>query len=96
MGRLSKAKWCLLDCLIVVLVLVVGSVFVPSRLTGAVKWMANNDFAGKPRTLTEQEEVQEDNMAVAGAFLTSEEDLSPTLERKAEHQSCQKGDKEDA
>ena len=55
MGRLSKTKWCLLGCVIVMLVLVVGSIFVPGRLTNAVKWMTNNDFAGKLRALSEQE-----------------------------------------
>ncbi len=55
MGRLGKAKWCLLGCLIVVLTLAVGSVFVPNGLTNAVKWLANNDFACKLRALSEQE-----------------------------------------
>lgn len=59
MGRVSKTKWCLLGCLIVVLVLVVGSVFVPGGLTNAVKWMANNDFACKLRALAEQEAARE-------------------------------------
>ena len=45
MASLSKVKWCLLGCLIVVLVILVGSVFAPIGLTGAVKWVANNDFA---------------------------------------------------
>jgi len=59
MGRVSKAKWCLLGCLIVVLVLVIGSVFVPSGLTNAVKWMASNDSACKLRALAEQEAAWE-------------------------------------
>ena len=62
MGRLSKTKWCLLGCVIVVFVLVVVSVFVPGRLTNAVKWMANSDFAGKLRALPEQEADQESTM----------------------------------
>lgn len=62
MGRLSKAKWCLLGCLIVVLVLIAGSVFIPARLTGAVNWVANNDFAGKLRGLPEREVAQEDTL----------------------------------
>lgn len=62
MGRLSKTKWCLLGCVIVMLVLVVGSIFVPGRLTNAVKWMANNDFAGKLRALSEQEVEQESTL----------------------------------
>ncbi len=62
MGRLSKAKWCLLGCLIVVLVLIAGSVFIPGRLTGAVNRVANNDFAGKLRRLPEREVAQEDTL----------------------------------
>ena len=62
MGRLSKVKWCLLGCLIVVLVLVAGSVFVPNRLAGAVKWVATNDFAGKLRALSPQEAALEDTL----------------------------------
>lgn len=58
MGRLSKAKWCLLGCLIVVLTLAVGSVFIPDGLTNAVKWLANNDFACKLRAISEQEPDQ--------------------------------------
>ena len=61
MGRLSKAKWCLLGCLIVFTVLVVGSVFVPDRLANAVKRVANNDFAGKLRALPKQEGYRGDS-----------------------------------
>ncbi len=59
MGKLSKAKWCLLGCLIIILVFMVGSVFVPGRLANAVKWVTSNDFACKLRALSEQEAVQE-------------------------------------
>jgi bifunctional DNase/RNase len=59
MGRLSKAKWCLLGCLIVVIVLVAGAVFVPNTLTNAVRWVANNDFAYQLRALSEQKAEQE-------------------------------------
>jgi len=62
MGRLSKAKWCLLGCLIVVVVLVAMSVFVPDRLTNSVESVANNDLAGKLRALVKQEEIQEDRL----------------------------------
>jgi len=62
MGRMSKAKWCLLGCLIIVLVLVSTSVFVPNSITNAVKWVADNDFAGKLRALAKQEEIQEDRL----------------------------------
>lgn len=59
MGRLSKVKWCLLGCLIVVFVLVVGSVFVPNELTNVVKGVANNDFASKLRALPKQKADRE-------------------------------------
>ena len=62
MERLSKTKWCLLGFLIVVLVLGAGSVFVPDSLTNAIKWIANNDFAGKLRGLPEREAAQEDTL----------------------------------
>ncbi|MFC1939259.1 bifunctional nuclease family protein [Chloroflexota bacterium] len=55
MGRLSKIRWFLLGCLIMLLLLVAGSVFVPYILTNAVKHIAENDFAGKLRLLSEQE-----------------------------------------
>ena len=60
MVKLSNAKWCLLGCLIVMLVLVGSSVFVPNRLANAVKWVANNDFACKLRALSQQEAAGED------------------------------------
>ncbi len=59
MGRLSKAKWCLIGCLMVMLILVASSIFVPDRLTNAVKWLANNDFAGKLRGQSEREAATE-------------------------------------
>jgi len=45
MGRLGKAKWYLFGCLIIMLVLVASSVFVPDRLTNMIEWLANNDSA---------------------------------------------------
>ena len=62
MGRLNKAKWCLFGCLIIVLVLVASSVFIPFRLTDGVQWVASNDLAGELRALTKQkqEEIRED------------------------------------
>ncbi len=59
MGRLSKVKWCLLGCLIVVLGLVAGSVFAPDRLGSAVRWIAGSDVACRLRALPEQEADQE-------------------------------------
>lgn len=81
MGRLSRAKWCLLGCLAVVLVLVAGSVFVPGSLTGTVKWFADNDFAYRLRTLWEREVVQEDTvieMAVE-SIRVSKTDYQPVV-----------------
>ena len=62
MGRLSKAKWCLLGCLIILLLIVVGSVFVPAQLTDAIEWVANSHSAGELRALTTQGEIQEEGL----------------------------------
>ena len=62
MRRLSRVKWCLLGCLIVGLAFVGVSVFLPGRLTTAVKLVANNDFACKARALTERKAVEEDTL----------------------------------
>lgn len=59
MGRLSRVKWCLLGCLIGGLVFVGVSVFLPGRLTSAVRQVANNDYACKARALTEREAIEE-------------------------------------
>ena len=59
MSRLGRVKWCLLGCLIGVLVLVGVSVFIPGKLTNAVEWVGNNNFACKVRALTEEEAVKE-------------------------------------
>lgn len=59
MGRLSKAKWFLLGCLVVVLVLIAGSLFVPDSLTNVLEQVASNDFTGRLRGLPEQEAVRE-------------------------------------
>lgn len=59
MGRRSRVRWCLLGCLIVGLVFVGASVFLPGRLTNAVRQVANDEFARKARALTEPEAVEE-------------------------------------
>lgn len=81
MGWLSKTKWCLLGCVIAVLVLVVGSIFVPGRLTNAVKWMANNDFAGKLRAFSEQEVAQESTLTemVVESIVVSKINYQPVV-----------------
>ena len=60
MGRLRKARWCLLSCLVVVLVVVAICVFIPVGPTNAVRWVANSDFACKLRGLSEQKVARED------------------------------------
>ncbi|MFC1990008.1 bifunctional nuclease family protein [Chloroflexota bacterium] len=62
MGRLSKVRWCLLGCLIVLLLLVAGSIFVPYSLTNAVKQISKNDFACKLRLLSGQEPAKDDTL----------------------------------
>jgi len=62
MGKLSKAKWCLLGCLIILLIFVAGSVFIPDRLTNGVNWLANNELACKLRALPEQETAKNHNL----------------------------------
>lgn len=81
MGRLGKAKWCLLGCLAVVLVLVVGSIFVPDGLTDAVKLVANNSFTGKLRGLSERETAQEDSLVemVVERVVISKIDYQPVV-----------------
>ncbi len=62
MGKLGRAKWCLLGCLIVILSLLAGSAFAPYGFTNAVNWVANNDFADKLRGTAEREAVQKDTL----------------------------------
>jgi len=62
MGRLGKAKWYLLVCLIVLIVLVAGAVFVPGSLIKVVKWVADSDFAHGLRGLVGQEADHEDTL----------------------------------
>ena len=62
MGMLSKVKWVLLGCLIIVFVLVASSVFVPNGLINTVQWLASNDFATKLRPPSEREVLQEDTL----------------------------------
>jgi bifunctional DNase/RNase len=54
MGRLSKLKWCLLGCFIIVLVLIAGAVFAPGRLISTITWVANSDSASNLRATSEQ------------------------------------------
>ena len=62
MGRISKAKWCLLGCLIVIFILAVTSIFLPNSLTNAIKWLADSDFAIQLREPSEREIVMSDTL----------------------------------
>ena len=62
MGRLSKAKWCALGCLIVVLLFVAGSVFLPGALTGAVSWLASGSLTERSSETSAGEVVQKETL----------------------------------
>jgi len=62
MKGLSNMKWCLLGYLIIVFILMVASVLMPYRLTDAIKWVADNDIAGKLRVLPEQAVHEEETL----------------------------------
>ena len=81
MRGLSNVKWCLLGCLIIVFVLVTTSVFEPNKLTDAVKWVANSDFAGKLRAFPEQAAHQEDTLTemVVESIGVSKIDYQPVV-----------------
>ena len=81
MGRLGKTKWCLLGCLIVVFVFLITSIFAPDRLTGGVRWVADNDFAGRLRALSEQEVYKENSLTemAVETIVVSEIDYQPVV-----------------
>lgn len=81
MTKLSKVKWCLLGCLIVLLVLAVSSVLVPSKTSGVVEWVANNDFASTLRSFSEQEARRENNLTemVVETVRISKVDYQPVV-----------------
>lgn len=60
--NLSKAKWCLLGCVITILVLVVCSVLIPYWLNDAVRLLGDNDFASKLRAIGKQDELRDENL----------------------------------
>jgi len=79
MGRLGKIKWFLLGCLIIVLLLLASSVFLPDKLTNTVKWLATKELAGKLRALTQQEAIQKDRLIemVVESIAVSKIDYQP-------------------
>jgi len=64
-----------------VLVFVGASVFLPGRLTNAVKQVANNNFACRVRALTEREAIEEDTLVemVIETIRISEVELQPVV-----------------
>ena len=81
MGKLSKAKWCLLGCLAVVLVFVASSVFIPGSLTNAVKWLADNGFTDRLSGPSGREAAQEDTLIemVVERIAVSTADYQPVV-----------------
>ena len=80
-GKLSKAKWWLLGCLIIVVIFLAGSVFAPGGMTNAVNRLANNDIAGKLREPLEPEELKDDRLVemVVERIGLSKSDYQPAV-----------------
>lgn len=55
MERQSRVKWCLLGCLIIIVVLAVSSIVVPDGLIKAVKFAGNNGLTNHIKGLSEAE-----------------------------------------
>jgi len=81
MDRLSRVKWCLLGIVICLLVLVIGSVFIPGKLNDTVNSVANNRFVSKIRALTEPEPIKKDILAemIVDSVQISECDYLPLV-----------------
>ncbi|MBA7687806.1 hypothetical protein ES703_96279 [subsurface metagenome] len=81
MGRLSKTKWCLLGCLIIILAFAAASIFIPHGLTGAVGWVAQKDFAGELRGLVSKGETGPDGLVemIVEGVVVSEIDYQPVV-----------------
>lgn len=60
--KLSRAKWCLLGCLIIIILLVICSVLIPGSISNAVKWLGDNDFANQLRSIGKQEAALENDI----------------------------------
>lgn len=81
MGKLGEAKWFLLGGLTTIVVLTVGSLLTPSRLIGAVDWVANSDLARRVRALTGPASESRDSMieVVVDGIRASLLDRQPVL-----------------
>jgi bifunctional DNase/RNase len=55
MGRLGKAKWCLLGCLIVVFLFLACSFFIPGWLADTVQWIGHDELTSGRSTSPEGE-----------------------------------------
>ena len=55
MGTLTRVKWCLVGCVVSLLVVAGASILAPGRSTDALNWMASKDFARKLRPLEQPE-----------------------------------------
>lgn len=62
MGRLGKAKWCLLGCLIIVFLFLAGSFFTPDWLTGVVQWIAHDELTSGISTFPEGQSAGDDSL----------------------------------
>ena len=81
MGSLSRTKWCLLGCLIIILITVAASIFIPRGLTGAVGWVAQKDFAGALRGLVSKGKTGQDGLVemVVEDVVVSQIDYQPVV-----------------
>ena len=60
--KFSQFRWCLIGCLIVIVLFAAGAVFTPDWLTDAVRWVANSDSARELRAPSRQEAVPEERL----------------------------------
>ena len=90
MGSLSEAKWCLLGCLIVVVVLTALSVFVPGRLVNSVGRVADSELAVRMREMVRQEEVPDDRLVelIVEDIVVSMIDYQPLVVLKQKGGDC--------
>jgi len=80
-GKLSKAKWCLLGCLIIMVMFLAGSVFAPGGMTNTVNRLASNDIAGKLREPLEPQELKDGRLVemVVERIGLSKSDYQPAV-----------------
>lgn len=81
MERLSKTRWCLLGCLIIILLFAAGSVFLPGRLTNVVKWLADSESACELRAFSQPGTMPEDRLTemVVESIMISQVSYQPVV-----------------